>query len=365
MAPFRSQQQFCRDCAKVYYEQNPGKWLWEYEIESMPPLGQFLAGRGFVPDYSILLMFDEFMVDGRAYERIIRERPAWLGEWPRLMDLLVSEGAVSPIDLHTEAAPLFRRRGGMTGSAMKNPEDWAPALRHYESLALQAQQALGEAAARQDLSWRYDSTKIGGVRGTDGEVHSLASCLLGAHSDSPEQAELEEYAVQQLRMHLKEVNAALAVAAEKESAAMVWAPYARYAEQRARWRSQDVAAARQFFNVAFPAYRPGTIEQFAKIRGDRRIRELRDTINAAAESGELMDPAYPQRTLEQVLRIERRISKMRQISGWVSAVVGSIPVPGAGPVSTLIAEGVSAVVERKMKKPLGWFYVVSDGTGHS
>jgi hypothetical protein len=70
LAPLFFGSRMCKHCATIFYRENPGSWLGLYEFESLPPLGSFDTARGFVPDFPALLMFDEFVLDGQAYERL-------------------------------------------------------------------------------------------------------------------------------------------------------------------------------------------------------------------------------------------------------------------------------------------------------
>ncbi len=64
LAPLFFKTRFCKQCARIFYRENPGSWLGIHEFDSLPPLGCFESRRGFVPDYPALLMFDKFVVDG-------------------------------------------------------------------------------------------------------------------------------------------------------------------------------------------------------------------------------------------------------------------------------------------------------------
>ena len=86
-------------------------------------------------------------------------------------------------------------------------------------------------------------------------------------------------------------------------------------------------------------------------------------IRRASEHGDLLDPSYPQRVLDEVLQLERKDAKVRRIAGWVATAVGSIPVPGLGIAATATAEAVSATLKKRRTKPWRWFYLISDGRG--
>ncbi len=93
-----------------------------YEFESLPPLGSYDPDRGFVPDLPSLLMFDEYVLDGEAYERI--RNPGhrhWLREWSELLEVLESEGAIAVEDVQAAASTHSYRRGWMLRRALQEP----------------------------------------------------------------------------------------------------------------------------------------------------------------------------------------------------------------------------------------------------
>lgn len=368
LAPLYHRPRFCRNCVRVLYQKEPGTWVWQHELQPMPPLGQFQATRGFIPDYSVLLMFDEYVMDAEASERISSEA-AWLGEWPELVRILADEGALSVIDVQLEAARVSAIRGGMLRRDMRRPERWAGAMAHHDSLVAQVDRAFGfDGTAKQSFNWKADLKNLPGYRSDDGEYHMLSGCpLMPPHKSNHVDDELRERALGELVSELREVNATLAVAAYHDLVPMPWAPYAKYMAQKSAplriSETTDLAAARLFFEVAFPRYRPETLAQFARLRADKRIKDLREAIRKAAASGDVLDPAYPQRVLEQVLSLERRVGKIRKVTGWLSTAADLLPIPGIGVLSKVAEEASGAVVERRARKSLSWFYLISNGRG--
>lgn len=342
----------------------------------MPPLGSFEAGNGFIPDYSVLTMFDEFVIDWQAHEQILSNNPpAWLGSWPEVIEVLGAEGALSVVETEQERKKVAAVRGAMLKRDMKEPAKWAPAMRYYENLMASAERALGDKVdAAGHLSWKFDPDLNPGVKGDDGQYHMLSSLPLVDPGNDPNDPhyKLHGTALLHLQDQLREVNAGLALTNMLDAAPMFWAPYKRYLETKSTEAAQvarDVyeraEAARLFFSVAFPQYRPETANEFKRLRNDRRLRHLRDEIVAAANAGDALDPQYPQRVLEEVLKVERRVGRVRQITGWISSAIGSVPVPGVGLASTAASELVSRSMEKRLRRQWDWFYLISDGTGYS
>ena len=375
LAPLFFHRSFCKNCARVLYKQNPDEWIWEHELRGMPPLGNFEPEDGFAPDLSVLMMFGEFAMDAEAHERISGNAPpAWLGAWPDVVQMLEAEGALSVVDVKREVKRTGAIRGAMLRRDMQNPQRWANAMDYFDNILAAAERAFGPVvpAARRPFSWEYDAGRTPNVRGSDGEVHSPFSTLLMATDEDLDDAhsQLQGAALDHLRSHLREVNAGLGVASALDIAPMFWAPYKGYLEEKgvqgALREAQDQAdAARLFFSVTFPRFRLESVRELARLRCDKRLSQLREVITAASRSGEIIDPQYPQRILEEVLQVERKIGRTRQICGWISSAIGCVPIPGLPLGATAMSELVSRRLEGKLRRDWNWFYLISDGTGHS
>jgi hypothetical protein len=375
LSPLFFCQRFCKTCARIFYSDHPDEWIWLHELEGMPPLGYFDASQGFIPDFSILMMFDEFIIPAQAYERI-RNAPndTWLGQWPEVIALLEAEGTLSAIDVQEEVGRVASIRGGMLRRDMRDPAKWGKAMTYFDTLMAAAHLALGrKPPGASTLRWEFDPERTPGVKGPDGHRHILSSIPLTDPGEDPEDPhyQLHELALDQLRSQLREVNAGLALASVLEAAPMFWAPYKGYLEAKssqaaaAKRASEQASAAELFFRVAFPRYRPDTIRELGRLRRDRRLRQLRQVIESASLTGDVMDPEYPQRILEEVLNVERKIGRVRQIAGWISAAIGLALSPYLGLAAAAVSETATLGVDKAIRRKWNWFYLISDGTGHS
>jgi hypothetical protein len=368
LAPLFFRSRMCKHCARIFYKQNPGQWLGLHEFETLPPLGSFDPNRGFVPDFPALMMFDEFVLDGEAYERL--EHPGerlWLKEWRDLVRALRAEGSLAIEDVAGAAQARSHERGAMLRKDVKDPTRWWQAMAYYNALSSRAEKLLGSSPREaQRVAWDFNPEESYGVRGSDGHVHNLAVVLADA-GESANDAHLELFgtALAEVKRHLREVNACLITCDELDVAPLMWAPYRRYLEVKLPHTPvvDSQRASDEFFRIAFPAYAPTTVREFAKARTNRAVVALREEILRASEKGDALDPVYPQRVLTEVLRLEAKGARMRRIIGWISNAVGLVPVPGVGLAAAAAGEGVSALLDRKRRKPWRWFYLISDGRG--
>lgn len=371
LAPLFFRSRFCKHCARHFYSKNPGGWLGIHEFESLPPLGSFHAKRGFIPDFPALLMFDEFCIDGEARDRLKTPgNRVWLNEWSEHIAALESEGSLTAMDVASAAAAKPHARGWMLRRDLSDPRRWWGALAYFDNVAIQLERFLGNSPQdAQESSWKFDPDARFGLAGIDGQVHDLSVVLYESHeSEFEPHRDLYPTALNHLRTVLQEVNSCITACDELGVSPFMWGPYRRCLEEKlvpTNWQGTVAieTAGRQFFEVAFPAFSPTTVRAFAKLRNDKRIRTLRAEILRASQTGELVDPQYPQRTLAEVLKLEQKSARIRRISGWIAAAVGAIPVPVLGVAATGVAEVVTSLIERRHQKPWHWFYLISDGRG--
>ena len=212
LAPLFFHSRFCKHCARIFYRDNPGGWLGIYEFESLPPLGSFDTNRGFVPDFPALLMFEEFVLDHEAFERL--QQPGhrlWLREWSEVIAVLESEGCLTLVDVSAAAGARSHNRGWMLRKDLNNPQRWWNAMDYYDNLIERAKRFLGDQPKEaQDFSWQFDPDASYGVRGEDGEVHDLSVVLYeDGKSDLQAHRDLFATALESLKMQLQEVNSCM------------------------------------------------------------------------------------------------------------------------------------------------------------
>lgn len=233
LAPLFFQQRMCNHCARIYYQKNPGSWLGLHEFESLPSLGSFDKTRGFIPDFPALLMFNEFVIDAGAYDRL--RNPGgrvWLREWAELVDALKSEGALTITDVTRAASKNRHKRSWMLRRDLQHPQKWWQAMGYFDSLAGTATKFLGDSPQQaSNFAWEFDPDAQYGITGKDGQVHDLSVVLLeSGRSRTKAHQDLYTAALENLRGHLREVNACICACNEIGVAPMMWAPYRRYLE---------------------------------------------------------------------------------------------------------------------------------------
>lgn len=338
------------------------------ELLPMPPLGAFEPASGFSPDLPILLMFDEFIIDQEALNSFQRlENRRWLGQWPDVVAYLQSEGCLEAVDCRSVVREAASARSAMTRRDLRDAERWAPAMDFHDSLMASASKAFGDLPEESKaVGWKFDPGMRSWIQADDKSLHPLRALLTKQPPDELHR-QLAQDARAHLRMQLAEVNAGIAAAMKLAAAPMFWAPYGRYLDAKID-ASSDLpdgadrpAAARVFFEVAFPRFKPETVAELSKLRKDRRLGQLRMEIERAYNTGEALDKDYPQAILQEALRVDRRVGAVRKITGWISAGLGLLP--GLGLPAAVGAEIASSIAEANARRRLDWLYMISDGVG--
>jgi hypothetical protein len=96
-----------------------------------------------------------------------------------------------------------------------------------------------------------------------------------------------------------------------------------------------------------------------KILNDKRIQDLRQLIDDAVQGKVQFDEYFAKSILTEVLRSERKITRFRNVLGYLTLPLGFIPVFGT-PIQKVVEEAVAAPVTMKMKDKHKWFYMLSE-----
>jgi hypothetical protein len=364
LAPFLPLSNFCKDCLRALEKERRPEWNWMYELSRMPPLGRFVKDYGFQPDYPVLLMFDEFVMDAEAFDQMQNQPQGWMGDWPEVVEILHSEGSLAVVDMRTLQKRASRTRSAMLSHDIRDLGRWSKAFEIYEATMADASKAFaGKPPGTESFAFNVDWNRKHWVGGSDHQGHDPAALLLQPVDDlDPVHRQAREDVSSAIRSHLQEVNAVISVAARVDAAPMFWAPYSGYAAEKVVEHG-DGDAAQLFFEVGFPMFRPETGREFQRLRSDPRIEDLRAEIIMAFKSGQLVDQNYATSTLLEALRIQDEMGPIRKILAYVSQVIGMVPYLGVP--ASLAADRIASAIEADKGDRMSWFYLISNGLGQS
>jgi hypothetical protein len=122
---------------------------------------------------------------------------------------------------------------------------------------------------------------------------------------------------------------------------------------------QHIKESQKLFRVSFPEFAISDISSLIKALEDKRIVSLRNLVQDAVDGKATFDEAFAKTVLREVLDVERRARRYRNITSYLTMPVGFIPWIGT-PAQKVLEEAVGIPLEKKLKKPYQWFYLLSD-----
>jgi hypothetical protein len=169
-----------------------------------------------------------------------------------------------------------------------------------------------------------------------------------------------------LTSYLAHVNTNILLAGSLGATLHDWADFAPFYEQKFLSVGQfspaeppEAAAASKFFEIAFPEFRITDPGSLVKVLRKKPIEDLHALIQEAAEGQVEFDAEFARDVFRRVIDTEQRIGRYRKIMGYVTTPIGFIP--GFGNFLQLAAsELTGALFERRARRDLRWFYMLSD-----
>jgi hypothetical protein len=116
----------------------------------------------------------------------------------------------------------------------------------------------------------------------------------------------------------------------------------------------------KLFSVALPELRPQSVSHFLTILRDKRIKNLRERINEATQTGEEIDSDFGRQMLLAARKAEVPVKKAHTVIKWVGRVMSQIPIPGAN-LPFIVAEDIAETFATKsLTQQYQWLYCLLD-----
>jgi hypothetical protein len=363
----------------------------------MPPAAMTLPlkpGERLRPDYTALLLCDRLVIDAAAWDRLSSgaHHPLY-EETADLMQRLHGEGLLRIEDftavLGTEA-PLLEEmttgdlRGG-TGRWLQHLYEWADGWDEFVQsetgrnisrlLRMHLPEELGYRQLHQLPGADYDCAPPVTIWLTDGSTSMSDMPDLPLHVSQRDRSSESlrrllrsdrQLAKNVIRRLLDYVNANLLLARHYNLGLHDWSHFNTF------YRSKFLAVGqgtppgvegrekiKQLFEVSFPELNTWDPSRFMKILTDKRIAELRRLVDSAISANAEFDREFAARTLQEVLWLEKRTTRVRNIASWITLPLGFLPMVGT-PVEKLVDEVAARIIDRKINKDYRWFFLISD-----
>ncbi len=339
------------------------------DFYGMPPGSISYLMNNFMLDYSVLLLCEKIILDTGTYERLTAKLHNRLyDDIAEVTNALYDEGFIHLEDFRSLIAPNTVNLDEVLKNDLRKLEKWIRPLQESTKAWKAFMKEVGSYPIDGGITFfstnatsffmhKYDI-------GEELEIHEKAEVALRSplmrlrktYRDSLKQV-LAEY--------LACVNTNLALADALDVGFYDWADFEPFYRakslsdvQLANPAQRKLEEVRRLFDVSFPELRINNAKGLIKILKDKRIRELRELIDSAVRGEVVFDKEYANRILFDVINIEQRLSRIRNIVSYATLPIGLLPIVGA--IAPKIVEEVAGkLVETKLKKGYQWFYLIN------
>lgn len=345
-------------------------------FDRMPPVSFRRVSSAFMPDYELLVLCDQIVMDESSFQQLIDTPfPAYL-RVAETFKALRAEGRIE-LDFSSVLHPNSSLLEKMLDHDMSILDQWVEPLR--ESLATWGRFVDRSEWLVHDRERPYSSSPHphhlahGAVRAHEIGVAEVDAALLSRMVEvalgSAEKRKRKEYrgALREvIQAYLVDVNSNLVLASELAIPFHDWLDFTPFYStkflsvgKREDETQQGRKQVERLFTLAFPELAIQDTRTLLKVLNDKRVQDLRILISDAVLGKVQFDEHFAKSVLAEVLRSERRATRFRNILGYLTLPIGFIPWVGT-PVQKLVEEAVGVPVARKMKQGHQWFYMLSD-----
>jgi hypothetical protein len=324
----------------------------------MPPVSmRDVNGPFFLPDYNTLLLADQVVLDKASFTALQWEHHRSYAVVADAMQSLEADGFVELADCGAILNDNRSLLAQMLESDLDAIERWERPL--AESVGVW-KRFITQAGTLLDDNVREERPALG-VQflhfGSHAETHTRSISI----------PDTSDRLRQTLTPYLAYVNANIVLSNELGVGFHDWMDYAPFyrtkflAVGREDVEHQQVSseAVHTLFRLAFPDFAIHDARSFIKIVKDKRIVNLRAKIQDAVDGKVQFDQDFARTTLLDVLNLERRSAQYRHVTFFLTLPLHFIPLVGAA-VHKVAEEAVDSVLERKLRRPNQWFYLLSD-----
>jgi len=361
----------------------------ESVFHRMPPVSFRSAAEAFMPDYELLVLCDQIVMDGSSFQQLVDEPVHAYAGVADTFRALSAEGRVELVDFSGILSANADLLNKMLDHDMAVLDQWVAPLR--ESLALWQDfrttfervmwhdgLRTGYAASTHDARGPASENAVPGVRWLHhvaGYLHDAThaggqlSVLVNEALDSSGKRRQREYrgALREaLRAYLAYVNANLVLSNQLGIGFHDWRDLTPFYATKflSVGKSEDPAwkereQVERLFTVAFPDLAIRSATGLTRVLNDKRVEELRQLVGDAVCGKVQFDERFAASVLTDVLHGEQASSRVRRVVGYATLPIGLIPWIGT-PAQKVVEEAIGTPIERKIKREHRWFYMLSD-----
>jgi hypothetical protein len=334
----------------------------------MPPAVRI--GNEFEFDFAPLIVVDRIILDKLTVEYIDRSGLPYLARLRNTLSILIQEGFIEVIDFEKIASSFALALTEATDEALKSPSFWLPAIREQLKIWTESQcewqEILGEKYNDVEISSSYGvycylKTHVGHINGND--VSRLTRLFYSNRANwVGEDAEIIRGI---LRPYLSYTHLNLALSEVLRYPFIDWvdmrplyeAKYRgvlKHLNSEANQAADRIEKARELFTIALPELIPNTPQGVVKLLRDRRVTDVRKTIEEAVVDGKQFTPEWGKEIKSAAIDAQIRAARARNFISWIGRAISLIP--GLNLPSILAEEAAGIVSSRRTVQKYRWLY---------
>lgn len=346
----------------------------------MPPVSMNKLGQGFALDVSVLLLCGKIIMDQVSFDRLQLDPHPLYSNVAELIKALYDEGFVRLEDFGVIVNDNTEFLESMLKRDLRRLNDWVLPLKK----SLNHWQEFAEISRNFSVTFRnlddslLSEAEMDEVRSSTVYLHHLNSraALAMARRDLLENAlessskrrkpEFRQKLKEQVAEYLAYVNTNLVLANVLGAGFHDWhdlSPFYREkfitVGMRTMPEEAQISKLTELFSISFPEFQTWDVKNVIKALKDSRIRDLRVLVEEAVEGKVNFDKEFARRVLFEVLGVEQRLTRIRNISSYVTIPLSFLPWVGT-PLEKGVDEVVGRFAEHRLKKDYRWFYLISE-----
>lgn len=370
----------------------------------MPPVSMSQFSQHFLPDYSVLLLADEIILDEKSYDRLVRESHWSYGTMALMLKMLRDEGFIRLEDFGAIVKDNRRLLEQMLEKDLKELDSWVSPLKDslgiWENFIKDIRGSFREevvgavfeghhvasktnipsfqrkfsavfrgprVASPTNLSMRGDPTShLLHVVKTPVQISAMLVHEALLSSEKRRKSEHRQALREHLGQYLSYVNANLLLCEKFQMGFYDWSDFQPFYHEKllrvakeAAPAEREIESVKRLFEVSFPEFSFWDPHRVIRALKDKRIRDLRQLVDDSAKGKVDFDREFANRVLLEVFAIERSVAKFRSVVSYITQPLGIIPYAGAV-VQKAAEEMVGAFVENRRKQNFRWFYLISE-----
>ena len=356
-------------------------WAHASYFYKLPAISMGSFGPYFAPDYPVFLLFDEFVVDAQTLDKLRDDRHyAYCKEVLSLLNALKAAGRLTVRDFDSDIAPYEDAIQKAVSYDLRNMESWTDAFQlsfdRWADFCAKGAAILRKKQRDQGLSDSERSLLLEHFEHPGWGMCAIRDIrYTGIYPNIPEMLRKWRRGIDRrgresvrdtVRRYFECINRTLFLCDLFEAALHDWADFQPLyafkmdtALRRSSAKDREQKEVRRLFDLLFQGFKPKNADSFVRILEDSRIEGLRKIVDDAVNGDLDLDVEFATATLREVLGIEGKLARYRKLTGWLAMPLGLIP--WAGTVAQKIGEeSVEKIMGKRVRRPMGWFYLISD-----